>query len=222
MMTFRSHFIVLATSMISIGSSAVAQVFLPFPQGLGFEVGTGHNQLLWHVNSYQGLYPESDYPREEFRPTPTVRIRYELYPLSSLQILPFIGYDQFGGKSKTKSAGYKDEFWIHALEMGLAFSYATGDLRAGVGFKYNRHFNVRHHFFGTLGQETPRSWEDEEDALFLKRNSANFGPRVSWVFSPWNVSVEGWFGITKLQRSKLDQFVIIRENHYRFLVAYTL
>jgi hypothetical protein len=221
-MILRSHFIVLATFMISIGNSAIAQVFLPFPQGLGFELGTGHNQLLWHVHASPGLYPESDSPREEFRPTPTVRIRYEFYPLIILQIQPFIGYDQFGGKSKTLSDGYKDEFWIHAIEMGIVFSYATGDLRAGVGFKYNRHFNVRHRFFGTLGQETPRSWEDEEEALFLKRNSANIGPKVSWVFSPWNVSAEGWFGITDLQRSELDPLVRIRENHYRFLIAYTL
>jgi|WetSurMetagenome_2_1015567.scaffolds.fasta_scaffold415389_1 hypothetical protein len=216
------RFFLTMTLLTFIASDAIAQLFPPFPQGLGFEIGTGHNQLLFHVYPDLGLYPESDYSREEFRPTPTLRIRYELSPLTAVQVLTFVGYNQFGGRSKTKSTGYKDEYWVHALEMGVVLAYSVGDLRAGVGVKYNRHFNVTTRYYGTLYQTTPRTWESREDQFFLKRNSADIGPRISWVFSHWSVSGEAWFGVTNLQRAELDQFVRIRENHYRLLVGYTL
>lgn len=201
---------------------AEAQDFARFPQGFGIEIGAGYNQLLWRAKPVMGVTPGMDYHRREFALTPTIRVCYDFYPISVLQVHPFVGYSQFGGKSETSSAGYRDEIWIHALEFGLVMSYGVGDLRLGGGIKYNRHFNVRHHYYGTVYQTTPRSWEVEEDAIFLQRNSLDCGPRISWLLSRWSFSVEAWIGVTALQRDELDEYLAIRENHYRILVAYTL
>lgn len=85
--------------LLVISSTIVcAQVFLPFPQGFGVEIGGGHNQLLWHIEPVPP-FPKSDHPRQELSFTPTMRMHYEIHRFVDVQVMPFVGYNQFGGRS---------------------------------------------------------------------------------------------------------------------------
>jgi hypothetical protein len=195
---------------------------LPFPQGLGVEIGGGHNQLLWRVAPIPAVAPATDYPRQEFSLTPTLRLHYASYPFVHVQFLPFIGYNQFGGRSPEESNGYKDEFWIHSVEVGLIGAYAIGDILLGLGAKHNRHVSMRHRFYGTLYQITARSWQEEEESIFFKNYSSSLGMRASWEYHHWSISGEAWFGVSNLEKDDLDSFIDIREQHFRVLLGYTL
>ena len=208
--------------LVIFSTTGFAQVFLPFPHGFGIEIGGGHNQLLWHLNPDPPFTLESDYPRQELSFTPTIKLHYEIHPFVDVQLLPFVGYNQFGGRSPEKSNGYKDEFWFHTVEFGLISTYAIGDLRIGIGAKHNRHVNLRHRFYGTLYQITPRNWQEEEETIFLKKYSSDLGVRASWVLSHWILSGEAWFGISSLEKDNLDSYIDVRENHFRILLGYTL
>jgi len=200
----------------------VAQVFLPFPHGLGVEVGAGHNQLLWHARAVPGLSQEIDASREEFSVTAIFRLHYEFYPLDGVQILPFVGYNKFGGASATMASGYRDKYWIQAVEIGSFATYAFNDVRVGIGYKYNRHVSMTVRYYGSLYETGTRSWQEEVEKIFLKKYSSCITPRGSKALSHWRLSAEAWFGISSLQQDYLDDVLAIQENHYRVILAFTL
>jgi len=195
----------------------------PFPEGLGIEIGGGHNQLLWHVNAEPPFVTASDHPREELSFTPTVRLTYELSPFEDAQLLPFVGYDKFGGKSGEDPDGYKDEYWISAVDVGVLAAYRAGQFTFGPGLKYNRLIKetVRSYMAPT-GQTSPRRWVEDDASFFFKNFSYDVGARVSLEVSHWSVSGEAWFGITRMEKGEFDNLLDIRENHFKILVGYRL
>ena len=203
-----------------------AQTSKQFPQGLQFEIGGGHNQLKWHVIALPEFgIPEQDYNRQQFSFTPTLRVSYQLSFLDYLQLAPFVGYNQFGGKSREESNGYKDEFWFNSLEVGGLLCYQQSPLAFGVGIKYNRHLKIINRFYGYYTDpEYPsqRSWQEKDAASVFKNYSFDAGLRISWNEGHWSVSAESWFALTQIEAPLYDVSEDIRENHYRILLGYTL
>jgi hypothetical protein len=199
-----------------------AQWVQPFPDGLGIEVGGGHNQLKWHVNASPPFTTASDHPRQEFSFTPIFRLSYQFNPFQLGQLLAFIGYDKFGGKSASDPAGYKDEYWISAVDIGLIGAYRIADFTFGPGLKYNRHIKKTIRSYGLYGQTSQRSWAENDETIFLKDFSYDLGGRISWEILHWSLSGEAWFGITRLEKDQLTGALDIRENHFRILVGYRL
>lgn len=213
--------ILIFVSLLFGTEAAQGQWFRTFPQGLGVEIGGGHNQLFWHVNPTE-FGPATNYPRKELSFTPTVRVSYELAPLADVELLPFVGYDQFGGKSSVQSTGYKDEYWIYAIDAGLVGTYRFGDFALGPGFLYNRHIKKTVRSFGGYYQTTPRSWNEGDEEIFLKDFSYDVGARLSWRISHWSVAAEAWFGVSSLEKNQWDEMLNLRENHFRLLIGYRL
>jgi hypothetical protein len=43
---------------------------------------------------------------------------------SNFEVTPFVGYNMFGGKSKTESNGYKDIIRLQSVEIGALPTYS--------------------------------------------------------------------------------------------------
>jgi hypothetical protein len=216
------RFIIPLVSLISIGRIAIAQVFLPFPEGLGLEIGGGHNQLLWRVNPDPPLQEEGSYDRQKLSFTPTVRLSYQMQPFESIALVPFVGYNRVGGKSSVWSSGYEDRFWFDALELGGFLTWQTGVFAIGPGAKYSHYFKKTVFYFDSFLETGPRHWKEVPEEIFFKNESSDLGIRLSMLFSHWSFSAESWFGIVRLERDDLDKYLDLRENHFRLLVGYRL
>ena len=200
---------------------ASSQIFRSFPEGIGLEAGGGHNQLKWHVNA---IHPSAagDFNRQEFSLTPIVRLTYGIYPESFFRIYPFVGYNRFGGRSAEMSYGYKDEFWIDAVELGLIGTYVVDDYEFGVGVKHNRHIKMIQRYYGTAGQGSNRSWQEQEETIFFRNYSSDVGIKLTRNLSHWSISGESWFGISHIDTEFVNELVDIYENHFRILIGYRL
>ena len=152
--------------LLFVGSSS-AQLARSFPGGLGIELGAGHNQLFWDV---KGSDVSGD--RLEFSLTPTARVTYLLMVAEPFDLVPFVGFNRFGGKSSEKPSGYKDEYWFDAIEMGLSGQYHIDHIRIGVGLKVNWHISATVRSFGSAADPTGsnRSWNETD--LLQARNVA--------------------------------------------------
>ncbi|MBU2446093.1 MAG: hypothetical protein KJ666_11080 [Bacteroidetes bacterium] len=210
--------ICLLSTFVSLRSQSLGS----FPDGLGIEVGGGHNQLKWHINPHPPFVAEQEKTRQEFSFTPTFRLSYQVSIFDEIRAGLFLGFNRFGGRSIQEPNGYKDEFWIDAIDIGVFTTYTVGYIAFGGGLKHNRHLRMLTRYYGSYNQTTPRSWEEHEDNIFFKNSSTNAGVRLSFILAPWSVSGESWFGITQLEKAEFDKLLNIRENHFRILLGYRL
>ncbi len=208
-------------SVIIAYNITLAQVFRPFPEGLGVEFGGGYNQLRWHINP-SPFSSERDFARQAFSLAPTVRLKYAIHPNDRIELTPIIGYNRFGGKSAEQSDGYKDEIWFDVFEVGLIGSYDFESWNLGGGIKYNHHNNIYQRHFGSVGQLSNRTWEEDDFAWFFRGDSYHLGLRVSRSYGQFSVSAESWFGITQLEADGFNDAVNIHNNHFYILVGYSL
>jgi len=190
--------------------------------GLGIEVGGGHNQLFWKAPIPTPQSQNISANRTDLSFTPTARINYHLDITNPVSVIPFIGYNQFGGKNKL-SNGYQEQFWFDAIECGVSGMYSVGDIAFGVGLKANYNLKVTGHWLGSvnMGLSANESWHEEDQTSLFTRWSGDAGARVSYRYDHFSVNLEGWFGITELQTGLFSP-ATIRENQYRVLLGYTL
>jgi len=201
---------------------SAAQIVQPFPHGIGFEIGGGHNQLFWNL-----IGSDVSGDRIEFSLTPTVRVTYLLAVAEQADVEPFVGYNRFGGVSTEKSNGYKDEYWFDAVEFGFSGIYNLAGFRLGVGVKVNWHMSATINSFGSLTDPASSDREWKETDLISEWNfprwSSDIGGRAGYQVDQFLFSAEAWFGITDLLHGSIfDGAAEARENHYRVLVGYVL
>lgn len=199
-----------------------AQLCKPFPEGLGIELGAGHNQLYLKstVDSNTGN-------RLAFTITPNIRLFYHWQPVKYMIIMPFTGYNKFGGKSDPYSNEYIDSYWFEALEYGLIGQFVIRSIQIGIGIKGNYHFDVKLTDFGA--PEKPaglsRTWHTRSvmDEYAIPMSSADIGARISIRLGHLIGSAEAWFGLTNMVNGSIfDPIAESRENHYRVLIGYVL
>jgi hypothetical protein len=213
---------VILVVVIPLSGALYSQSFL---SGLGLEAGGGHNQLFWSAQT-RYFPPNTNttitYDRTDLSFTPTVRVNYRWDIARAIQITPFAGYNQFGGKKRLAN-DYEDQYWFDALEGGTSCMYSVNDLSFGLGVKANYHLKVTGRYFGSAIQTTSAnaSWDVEDVTSWFTKWSADAGVRISLRHDHFSLGLEGWFGITKLGAG-LFSAATIRENQYRILLGYTL
>jgi hypothetical protein len=204
-----------------VPSYSFAQVVKPFPQGIGFEIGGGHNSATWH---YSAASPERGTDNEISRSqfwfwfTPTARLSYTVSPFESTELVPFVEFNIFGGRSK-EHWGYEDAYLFEAIGIGVLSKISVFGFSVGPGIKVNRHLKV----YGKLLKAPPNADSGSLEVTDShRRTSIDVGARVGWNFSHWSLAGESWFGLTQLQSEARDQNVEIYQRHFRILLGYQL
>jgi hypothetical protein len=172
--------------------------------GLGIEIGGGHNTLFW---SSPCILTPGGVPvdRTELYLTPNIRLNYMLKLFETSHVLTFIGYNRFGGSSSD------DKYYFDVIELGSFFVYNISNLGFGVGGKINSHLNV----------EYKSSSMKEDRSNWFNTFSGDLGLRASYSLKPIYISIESWFGLTNLANGILPGGEV-RQNHYRILLGYTI
>ncbi|MEJ2616638.1 MAG: hypothetical protein P8Z35_16905 [Ignavibacteriaceae bacterium] len=159
-----------------------SQIFKTFPQGLGIEMGLGQNNLYWRARSLMMSLGLGPCDRTEIFLTTNVRINYNMQFENILSAIIFIGYNRFGGSSKNY-----DKYLFNALEGGSFVLYNISDLKFGIGFKTNHFISIQ--------------YNNEDRSELFSNWSENIGIRAMYLFSPFSISLESWFGLTDLRES---------------------
>jgi hypothetical protein len=197
-------------------SNSMGQVFKPFPEGLGIEIGGGQNNLFWSAPPGILTIGAGPIDRTHFVLTPNIRINYDFQLSSDYSTILFVGYNRFGGYTALKN-GYQDAYIFDVTEGGLFFLLGISKLHIGVGLKANYHNRV------LFNHITPFYSENENRTEWFVKLSTDAGIRIMYSISHFNLSLEAWFGLNDLRNSQiLLPGGIIREHHYRFLFGYTL
>jgi len=127
-----------------------------------------------------------------------------------------MGYNRFGGKKK-KKYGYQSKYFFDAFEGGSFFLFNFSNLRFGGGIKFNHHISVK------LQHITSTESYNENRTEWFTKWSLDAGVRMTYLFSQIYISFEAWFGLNDLRNSKIIlPGGTIRENHYRFMIGYSL
>ena len=183
-----------------------------FPQGLGFEIGIGQNNLFWSKQTTMEMTGTSPVNRTELWLTPDLRLTYEMTLPSRFSTRLFIGFNRFGGTYD--DANSEDRYAFNALEMGSFFLAGFKTVRLGAGLKANRHLSVNYKHSGSGNSFS----EDRSD--WFKKWSYNAGACVTYPFSHLHISLEAWFGLTDLCDLYKNKDGWIHENHYRMMLGY--
>ncbi len=200
--------LILIITLAVLHSQISAQSLMSFPHGLGIEIGTGQNDFYWSGNGSQGPFGWTSFNRTDFHLTPNIRLTYQTPLPSGFALLPFVGYNHFGGT--TNQTGFQSQYSFHALEFGFIFIYEFSHLSLGAGFKDKLNLYVQY--------DEAASNIHENYTMLFPSWSDNAGFRGSYCVAPVTFSVESWFGMSNLA---FDSRLKVRENHYRFLVGYT-
>ena len=191
-------------------SCIFAQSLEPFPHGLALEFGGGQNDLYWSGNGPRGPFGFTPLNRTDFHLTPNIRFTYETQLTNRFALLPFLGYNQFGGTSNQD--GYLSQYSFHALELGFVGLYKIANVSFGAGFKEKLNLYVQY--------DEPRPLVHDDYTKLFPTWSDNLGIRTSYCVDPITFSIESWFGMSNL--ATFPASTTVRENHYRIFVAYTL
>jgi hypothetical protein len=197
-------------------SNSKAQIFRPFPEGLGVEVGGGQNNLLWSGTPAILMAGTQNFDRTHFYLTPNIRINYNIQFAEKYSSLFFVGYNRFGGATEIYN-GFQDKYLYDVVEGGTFFLFSTANFRFGAGLKANYITYVQ---FYTI---TPHgSFRENRTELFTNW-SEDFGIRTMYLFSHFSMNLEVWLGLSDLRNYQmLPSGGSVKENHFRFLVGYTL
>jgi hypothetical protein len=159
--------------------------------------------------------------------TPTIRLLYQITPVDKIIVIPFLGYNKFGGKSDPYSNEYIDIYWFEALELGLTVQYEIQKIRIGTGIKNNFHMDVKMKEFGSPAEPagSDRSWHTHSvmETYSMPKSSFDLGAKIGIRLRRFICSGEAWFGLSDLvQGSIFGEIATSHENHYRVLIGYVL
>lgn len=184
---------------------------------LGVEVGVGHSQLFWKVPNR----PDGD--RTQFFLKPTIRMVYKVNVMNKIYLLPLIGYDVFGGKSKKEENGYEDNFVFKSLEVGSLLGCKIKNIEIASGMKYNYHLKITQNYYGSFYQSPEeRKWETEDWTDEFKNYSIDVGIRIGWHKDHFSLSFDTWIGVTDFLKNSIyaEEEVEGRLNHFRIMIGY--
>jgi hypothetical protein len=173
--------------------------------GFGIELGVGHNRLSW--TSPVSIMTPGGVPvdRTDVFTTPTIRVFSEWVVLSHIYLQPFIGYNQYGGRSD------QDKYTFHAVELGLFALYKYSNLAFGLGLKLQHPLRVQYYI-------SLYDYDEDRYDWFVK-NSGDVGFRVSYIIRRFSMGFESWFGISNLADGPLVG-ATVHESHYRVIIGY--
>lgn len=194
--------------LLFIGPVCFSQSTSSFATGLGIELGFGYNNMFWRA-PYSTRCPCGAVGDRTFlRLTPSFRMNYRAHVAGGLSLLPVIGYAELGG-----SYGSGERYSFETLELGTLVLYDLPPLSFGAGIKVNRHFRIRYF----LEDSEERGYSD----WFFKW-SKDVGLRATYMYLPWSVSVESWFGLDNLADPNTLPQTTVRQSNYRVLLGYTI
>ncbi len=222
---FKIQFVVVAV-LFFLPHIASAQLSSLLPEGLGIELGLGHNQLYWKAEDIDETTIRAN--RTVFSIMPSVRIHYTTSVTADAGLYTFFGYNEFGGRSKESQHTaftnadvlYKDRFRFQNLEAGIFGLYHISPVDVGLGAKVNHHLNIsQHHHFQNHPQGQD-GWGSSNVDFFFKDWSIDGGIRIEYLMT-YGISLggEGWFGLSDLSDVD-DSSINIRQNHFRILLGY--
>ena len=178
-----------------------------FFSGIGLEIGTGINQLLWsapfNIRTPGGVAVDRTGASTVFN----IRINYSSTLSESFILQPFVGYNQIGG-----SRGGDEGYSFDSIEFGGFLLWKVSNICVGIGGKHNSHKTVEYSY-STI--------EDIDRSDWFKDYSNDIGFRASYMFEPITLSIETWFGFSNLSSGPLTH-ASIHQNHMRILIGYTL
>ena len=127
------------------------------------------------------------------------------------ELAPFVGYNMFGGKSKTVPNDYHDIVYLQAIEMGILPTIVVNNkmrFYGGVKGQYILSANIKS--FGTIpvsikhfemvDTDTAEAWYISRFRDFFKDFSYSLGVGGNYKFSRFYLGAEAWFGMTNLAR----------------------
>ena len=82
----------------------------------------------------------------------------------TFKVIPFAGYNMFGGKSKTESNGYKDIIRLQSFEIGVLPTFALNNkLNFYGGIKGQYIFSAKNKSYGSALSpiDSQREWENQ-------------------------------------------------------------
>ena len=191
---------------------------------LDLELGLGYNTLNWEATS---LNENVSLNRNQFTVFPSFKLKYsiklsELKNNSMFELTPFVGYNMFGGKSKTESNGYKDIIRLQSFEIGVLPTFSLDNklnLYGGVTGQYI--FSAKNKSYGSIVSpiDTDRKWETNDINELIKDISFNIGAGFNYKINSFSLGIETWFGITNLSDT---ENLKIYENNYRLTIGYRI
>lgn len=212
---------------ILLFGSVFGQSTSEFPSGLGLEIGMGQSEMTWSGQTAWGKFALAD-----FSLSPEIRGFYHFQVIDNIYFHSFIGYQQIRGRGI-------EPVWIYHLNQ----KYTLDRIFVGGNFLY--HFS-KINFYTGLGlkvlkinsatlesymNDSSYPWGLEKQDLKNSFNeySLDIGIIANLEVLNFLFSLEGWFGITNLH--KIPDYgsqeiaplnLMIRENHFRFLLGYKL
>lgn len=199
------------------------------PEGLGFEIGGGHNQLFWEATD-PNTGNKTEANRTAFSIMPSIRISYNHQQFSKIGLYSFLGYNIFGGFSKLEpsvtisdaNVRYKDQYQFKNFEAGLFGLYSISKVRMGIGAKINYHLRVDNKYYYENHPNGLNGWQTGDAAFFFKDWSMDAGLRVEYpVFQDLILGAESWFGLTDLSKNEFnDVNMLVRQNHFRLIAGF--
>jgi len=191
---------------------------------LDLELGLGYNTLNWEGTS---LNENVSLNRNQFTLFPSFKLKYsiklsELKNNSIFELTPFVGYNMFGGKSKTESNGYKDIIRLQSFEIGVLPTFSIDNkLNLYGGVKGQYIFSAKNKSYGSIVSpiDTDRKWETNDINELIKGISFNIGAGFNYKINSFSLGVETWFGITNLSDT---ENLKIYENNYRLTIGYRI
>jgi len=210
--------------LLAFFSNSYSQTLDFLPEGLGFELGLGYNQLKHKEIPVEPFFSSGSFSRKEFKPTPTFRLSLAKELISNLSIIPFVSYLITGGKSDKRENGYEDEYIFKTLDFGLYASYDFYDISFSIGCKYDRFLKVTGRFYGG-GDDPPtasREWIEEDMSWLFREWSIDFGGRTSYAINHFIFALEGWFSATELTARNFEKYINANSKRFQLLIGYRL
>jgi hypothetical protein len=219
-------YIILFILCNGVFSALDAQIIKTLTEGeVNIEIGIGYNKFYGYEDFGPYAVPNGEsFSNNDFYLTPTFRLSYEIEPLEWITLRPFLGYDVFGGLTKSKFANDlvgANEFVgpsFYSLEIGFLTNYKFYRFQIGAGIKYNNHLKISHKVLDEFNLT---------DSRFAKE-SFDFGFRLSYRILDFTVSFESWFSFTNLAKINADPFNLseyglkndFKKNRFTLLIGY--
>lgn len=112
---------------------------------------------------------------------------------------------------------HQSKYYFDVIECGSFFFINVSSFRFSIGLKANYHLNVQFKY------STSTDAYDGDRTNWFKDWSGDIGVRSMYVFIPFSISMEAWWGLNDLRNTMvIPAGGVIRENHFRLLFGYTL
>ena len=135
-------FVVALVDLAILQPKICAQSFSSFPDGLGVEIGGGQNNFYWRGNGPQGPFGWEPMNYTSSYLTPNARLTYHTSIIGGFALLPFTGYNEFGGIANI--SGDHSQYSFQAFELGTALLYEFSHISVGLGFKEELGLSARY------------------------------------------------------------------------------